>query len=323
VPYYTDIEILIEDYKKGEIRVDGMILATPNSMHLSGAITCAKHRIPALIEKPVTATIKEGEELLRVLEKYDNVHMLVGHHRRHSGALATAVNIIQSGQLGKIVSINGNAQFYKPAHYYKTGPWRTLKSTGGGPVLINLIHEMDNLRALCGEVTSVQAMSSNETRSHEVEDTVVINLRFASGALGSFTLSDTATGPMSWEQTSGENKNYGRDFNADCYFIAGTRASLAVPTMKVWKNSGEESDWMKDLERECVFVPDIDPLSKQLSHFVEVIRGNATPIVPVKSAFESLKVVQCVLEAMETGNTVYLSTISSSNKINHADESQI
>ena len=90
------------------------------------------------------------------------------------------------------------------------------------------------------------------------------------GALGSFTMSDTATGPMSWEQTSDENQDYGRDTNADCYFVAGTRASIAVPTMRIWENSGDESCWFKPLEISKLEFEEVDPLVQQLLHFSEV-----------------------------------------------------
>ena len=85
-----------------------------------------------------------------------------------------------------------------------------------------MIHEVHNLRMLCGEIVAVQAFASKPTRGFPVEDTVAINLRFASGALGTFMLSDTAACARSWEQTSQENKAYPSYDDEDCYVIAGT-----------------------------------------------------------------------------------------------------
>ena len=95
-----------------------------------------------------------------------------------------------------------------------------------------MIHEVDNLRSLCGDIVDVQAFSSNATRGFPVEDTVAINLRFANGALGAFLLSDTAASARSWEQTSRENTGYAHYQDEDCYLISGTLGSLAVPTMR-------------------------------------------------------------------------------------------
>lgn len=99
-------------------------------------------------------------------------------------------------------------------------PWRS--QPGGGPILINPIHEIGNLRSLCGDITAVQAMASHASRGLAVEDTTAIVLRFANGALGSFVLSDTAASARSWEQTSGENPAYDSHDDEDCYLVAGT-----------------------------------------------------------------------------------------------------
>ena len=94
-----------------------------------------------------------------------------------------------------------------------------------------MIHEVDNLRAMVGEIVAVQALLSNATRGFEVEDTVAIGLRFANGTLGTFLLSDTAASPKSWEQTSRENTAYAACDDEDAYTLVGTRGSLGVPTM--------------------------------------------------------------------------------------------
>jgi predicted dehydrogenase len=63
-----------------------------------------------------------------------------------------------------------------------------------------MIHEVDNLRAMVGEIVAVQAIASSAIRKFPVEDTVAINLHFENGALGAFLLSDTAASAKSWDR---------------------------------------------------------------------------------------------------------------------------
>lgn len=308
VPYFGSLEALFAD-GTADMKPDGVILATPNPLHVPGALVCAAHGVSALIEKPVADKLDEGQRLARAVAAC-GVPMLVGHHRRHSATLQAASRLLKSGQLGRLVSVMGSAQFCKPDSYFDSALWR--KQSGGGPILINLIHEMDNLRFLCGEVVAVQAMASNAVRGFAVEDTAVINLRFASGVLGTFTLSDTAASPRSWEQTSGEDLAYPRYENEDCYFIVGTQGSLAVPTMRSWRYPDGDSaarSWWKPFEvaRQTPDAPDkVDPLAAQLLHFCDVIERKAKPLVSVEDALRSLAVVDAVRVSVASGRVVML-----------------
>ncbi len=292
VPWYDGLPALF-----AADRPDGAILATPNALHVPGAIACAGQGVPALIEKPVADTVAQGERLVRVLREC-GLPMLVGHHRRHSAALRAACEVVASGRLGRLVSVMGSALFHKPEAYFRDAPWRG--QPGGGPVLINLIHDIDNLRMLCGPIDAVQAIASHATRGLAVEDTVALTLRFAGGALGSFCLSDTAAASRSWEQTSGENPDYPRDTGEDCYFLAGTRGSLAVPTLRTWTYAGEAS-WHAPFERARIALVAHDPLAAQLDHFCDVVKGRAEPLVTPADALESLRVVEAVSRAMASG----------------------
>ena len=102
---------------------------------------------------------------------------------------------------------------------------------GGGPILINLIHEVGNFRSLCGDIGAVQAMASSEVRQFEVEDTVAINFGFKNCVVGTFLLSDTAASCRSWEQTSGENPSYASYPQDEAYLVSGTLGSLSIPSM--------------------------------------------------------------------------------------------
>src|SRR4030095_13542172 len=183
--------------------------------------------LPMLLEKPIASSVADGEILVQAAEKASG-KILIGHHRAHSPIIAKAKQVVDQGMLGRIVAVMGSATFFKPDQYFIDGPWR--REPGGGPILINLIHEVHNLRMLCGEVRAVQAIASTAVRGFAVEDTVAINLQFENGALGSFLLSDTAACPRSWEQTSQENKAYPTYADEDCYVIVGTDGTLSIPT---------------------------------------------------------------------------------------------
>jgi len=202
-----------------------------------------------------------------------------------------------------MVAVMGSALYYKPGYYFDEAPWR--RQAGSGPILINMIHEVDNLRSLCGDIVDVQAFSSNATRGLPVEDTVAINLRFANGALGTFLLSDTAASARSWEQTSRENTGYAHYHNEDCYLMSGTLGSLAVPTMRLKVYAGERS-WWKPFREDVIDVERADPLARQLEHFCSVIRGETTPSVTGRDGLQTLRVTLAIHEAARTESSVHL-----------------
>ena len=283
-------------------RIDGVILATPNALHVPQALECIEAGVPALIEKPVAHTVEAGVRLRDAAERV-GARLLVGHHRRHSAIMARACEVVASGALGPLVAVMGSAMFYKPDDYFDEAPWR--REPGGGPVLINMIHEIGNLRALCGEIVAVQALSSNARRGFSVEDTVAIGLRFASGALGTFLLSDSAASPRSWEQTSRENRTYASYPDEDCYHVAGTNGSLGIPTMRLRSYArAEDRSWWKPFDTRVLAVEDVDPLARQLEHFCAVIRGEATPLVTVRDGLQNLYITEAIVEAAHADGTI-------------------
>ena len=234
--------------------------------------------------------------------------MLIGHHRAHSPIMAKARQVVESGQLGRLVAVMGSATFLKPDHYFADAPWR--REPGAGPILFNMIHEVHNLRMLCGEIVAVQAFASHATRGFPVEDTVAINLRFASGALGSFMLSDTAACARSWEQTSQENKAYPSYDDEDCYVIAGTNGSLSVPTMRLKTYPrAEDRSWWKPFEVGVVSMVRDDPLKHQLEHFGAVVRGEAAPLVSARDGLANLRVTEAIVAAALAGSTIELNPL--------------
>ena len=285
-------------------RPDGVILATPNQLHVEGGLECVAAGVPVIVEKPIGDTIEGAIRLVEAAEAA-GVPLLTGHHRNYSPIMAKAREIVQSGVLGPIVAVVGTALFYKPDDYFDVGGgWR--RQAGGGPILLNLIHEVNNLQSLVGDVVRVQATTSNATRGFEVEDTAAMVFTFFNGALGTFLLSDTAASPRSWEQTSQENTSYATYPDEDCYHLAGTRGSLSVPTMRLKVYEAERS-WWQPFESSTIELERSDPLANQVEHFAAVIRGEATPVCNGRDGLKSLQVVDAVMESARTGQPVDLS----------------
>ena len=174
------------------VKPDGAIVAVPNQMHVKVGLACIARKIPIIVEKPVADSVAEALELVEAGEKA-NVPILVGHHRRHNPIMRKAAEIIAGGGIGRVVAANGLWLSHKPKDYFDVA-WR--REAGGGPVLINAIHDIDCLRMLCGDVETVSAAASNATRKFEVEDTAAAVLHFKSGALGTLLVSDTVSGSL-------------------------------------------------------------------------------------------------------------------------------
>ena len=172
---------------------DGAIVAVPNQMHVAVGKACIARKVPIIIEKPIADDVASALDLVEAAEKA-GVATMVGHHRRHNPIMRKAAEIIAGGGIGRVVAVNGLWLSHKPEPYFDI-TWR--KEPGGGPVLINAIHDIDCLRMLCGDIETVNAATGNAVRKFDVEDTAAAVLQFKSGALGTLLVSDTVSSPWS------------------------------------------------------------------------------------------------------------------------------
>jgi predicted dehydrogenase len=308
VPWAPDLATIL-----GLVKPDGVIVSLPNQFHFSAGMTLVERGIPMLMEKPVCATVDEALRLADAAEKAA-VPVLVGHHRRHSPLTRRAKEIIDSGRLGTITAVVGLSFFLKSDDYYE-GKFSWRRELGAGVVMINLIHVIDDLRNLCGDIVTVQAVESNAVRNFAVEDTAAVIVRFANGALGTLTITDAAAAPWCWEMTAGENKAYPRT-DEFCYIIAGTKASLSVPRLELWHHGTAPNSW-SPIHAERIRVPDqdpytlqlrSDPLALEMRHFCDVVRRTATPLLDARGGACTLEATLAVKTAAATGQTVHLSS---------------
>ncbi len=297
VPWFADLDTALAHEKP-----DAAIVATPNQTHRALALRLIEGRIVPLVEKPIASTIEDATEIVTASEKA-GVPVLIGHHRRHNPIIRTAHEIISRGAPGQLVSVSLMALFHKPDDYF-TANWR--REPGGGPVLINLIHEIDVIRHLCGEISSVHAVTSNRIRGFEVEDTAAILLRLDNDALVTISLSDCASSPWSWDLQAGEIDSYPAPAApVTTMVISGTEGSLALPSLDFWSYRGKP-DWYEPLTRETTGHRKESPYIAQLRNLCAVSRGEAVPVVDAQEGLSTLRATLAVAESARTGKTVHI-----------------
>ncbi len=295
VPWFADYREMLE-----HAAISAAIVATPNATHAEIGIACIARGLPLLMEKPVADSVEDGLRLCEASEAA-GVPLMVGHQRRHNPILRRAKALIADGVLGRPVSANGMASWCKPDSYFDLA-WR--RQAGGGPVLINLIHDVDLLRYLLGEITQVQAFTSSAVRGFEVEDTAAVALRFANGALGSLSVSDAVVSPWNWDLAAGEAAHYPQQ-DVNSHFICGTEGSLTLPRLEVWRYR-EAKGWHEPLTQERTAVHRADPYMEQLRHFRAVAEGREAPVCPGRDALRTLQATLAIHQAARTLQPVSL-----------------
>lgn len=276
------------------------IVATPNETHLPLSEQLLRAGLPVLLEKPVAESLASALRLIAVADE-TGVPLLVGHHRRHNPIIRAAHDAIQAGRIGDLVMATVTCALAKPDSYFEAA-WR--RSPGaGGPLLINLVHEIDLMRHFFGEIASVQAIASHSRRSFAVEDTAAVCLSFVRGGLATLCISDAAAGPWAWDLTAGENLARFPAHPVSAHHYAGSRAGLSLPDLTLWQPEGQP-DWTKPLQPTVLPCTPGDPYEAQLTHFADLIRYGGTPRVSARDATANLIVLDAIRSAAAQGERV-------------------
>jgi len=254
-----------------------------------------------LVEKPITATMQEAHEVTRFAAQ-QGCQVLVGHQRRYYPCAITARDIIQSGRIGTLMAVTGQWTTRKDDEYYAP-PWR--RDTKAGPILTNLIHEIDLLRFICGDITSVSAEITHHDQQFEKEDAVAISLTFANSAVGSFLLSDRTPSPWTWEMALGESVKFPKTGMNAIRFL-GTEGALEFPNLVLWRHDQENGNWHHEIRPEVIETPFIDAYVAQCEHLCAVARGLEAPIIDALNGGRSLDATLAAARAATEGTRVTL-----------------
>lgn len=306
--HFSLIQQMIQHCQQRDLPLpDGAIVCTPNHTHIAVAAELAQHGIHLLVEKPLSSNPRDAAALKEFVQ--GKVQLLVGHHRRFNPYIVAAKKNLPA--LGEIIAIQGSWALKKPAKYFEESPWRTDCATGGGVLLINLVHDLDLLQYLFGPIERIYAELLKKQRKQypNVDEGAALTIKFKNGIMGTFICSDNITSPFNFESGTGENPTVPLVGDLQgLYRIFGSKGTLSVPDLTLFHQPGDkgEESWLKPITKTALVEDRATlqaslPFDLQLDHFVQVIRGEADPCCTADDGITVLLCIDAVVRSIETG----------------------
>jgi len=246
-------------------KVDAVTVAVPTALHLEVGSVFLAAGIPTFVEKPLAATVAQGEELVRLALEH-RVVLQVGHSERFNPALKAARGLITRP---------GFIEAHRLAPFDERG-------TDVDVVLDLMIHDIDLVLNLTGEEPASVHAVGVPVISGEV-DIANVRLEFPSGAVANLTAS----------RVSREKIRKIRCFEPDTYVSIDT-ALRRVDALKLERVAGERPR----LKASQISVEDSEPLVDELKAFRDAARGLLPPPVSGDEGLAALRVAERIREAI-------------------------
>ncbi len=303
-PVYTSIDVLLDEAKP-----DGVIVAASNDCLAPIAERCIERGVPVLLEKPAARDVAEIGRL-QSAAKLRRTPVLVGYHRRFSGQIGWLKSAIDKNVVGPITRAVSLWLVRKPDEYFDA--WRIQASSGGGTIMINIVHEIDTFQHLLGPIREVSAVrqdtkSAENEVGHSYTITAKIENRTGGACCVTFIHSDLTPSPFSYECNAAENSTF-PSYPKDCYLLFGEGGAIFFPSGEIWSTNGSRKGWTERLESSIYAGATgnvlCNPLLEEMEHFLSVVEGKCKPRVTLEDAASTLSVVQAIRDSMSLGRPV-------------------
>ncbi len=144
--FYTDWREMYEKHRD----LDGVVIVTPNYLHREMAIPFIERGIPIALEKPITTTMHDTEEILLAAKKYRS-RLLIGFVLRSAPFYKKVNQLISSDAIGPILTMQADELgSYGVSSIINRSPWRRYQATSGGSLMEKSSHDMDLLNWFSG-----------------------------------------------------------------------------------------------------------------------------------------------------------------------------
>lgn len=268
-------------------KLDLVSICTPSGLHSSQTQLCAKHNVNIITEKPMATKWKDALKMVEVCDKA-GVKLFVVKQNRNNPTLQLLKRAINENRFGKLNMVNLNVFWSRPQSYYDQADWRGTLALDGGALMNQAIHYVDLLVWLLGPVDSVHAMTST-SRNIEVEDTVVLNIKWKNGILGSMSITMLT---------------YLKNLEGSITILGdkGTAklSGVAVNEIEIWKFDNSKA-YDKKIDNLSYKTPSVYGYGHPLfySNVIETLDGKTKPNT---DGYEGLKSLEIVIAAYISAN---------------------
>ena len=278
---YSDISKMVTDKN-----TDLVIVCNAHPFHIQPAIEAAKAGANVLVEKPLSSSLKDCDDIIKVCKNY-NVRLGVISQRRWYEPVRRVKEAIVAGKIGKPVFATVTLLGWRDKAYYDSDEWRGKWKSEGGGVLVNQApHQLDILLWYMGEIEEVYGIWKNLNHPYiEVEDTALAIVKFKSGAIGNIIVSNSQKpGLYGNVHVHGENgASAGVQTDGGAMFIAGSTGVAEPPVNDLWTIPGEENllkEWIKqDTNTFNSCDPTIQYMQYQIEDYLNALENNREPLV--------------------------------------------
>lgn len=291
-----------------EAPVDAVLICTTHDTHAELAIDAAEAGKHVLVEKPMAISLRQCQDMIRAADRA-GVTLMVGQQQRYQRSYAAIKRLAETGALGEVYAVRFDAMQHL-VRYLGEGSWMCDGRRAGGGVVINLlVHRLDLMRWLVGEVSRATATCRTRLPSfvNGAEDLAAGTLEYASGAVGEF-----------FATYSGPRAPWGESF-----MIFGSRAVVhAVPAVGRYVGDahialadGPYADWLDQYAGWRPIAPDEadgrlpsnNAFTNELLEFADCAQTGREPLTSGRDNIETMKLVFAIYESARRGHPVSLS----------------
>ncbi len=176
---------------------DVLSICTPSGLHPAHVEIAAQYRRHALSEKPAGTSLDSVDRAIAACDARGTGYFVVKQNRFNKAILLLR-RALEAGRFGQIYHLASNVYWTRPQEYYDQARWRGTWEFDGGCLSNQAAHHVDMMQWMGGAVESVHAFGATLARRIEAEDTIVVNLKYRNGALGSINVT-TLTYPKNLE----------------------------------------------------------------------------------------------------------------------------